>query len=219
MTEAAFFEPRRISPAGIGVVIAIHAGVITVAALSKIEVVRYRDPPIIVHPIPLPKDPPREPPKAKRHDLPKPIPDPSPQPDPLVDHTPIDRGPTITFPPPRPFPPIGGEVGTTFEPTKPPPSIRIDAQFDPRFGDALKPPYPLDERRDGVEGSVTLRVLIGADGRVKAVEKLVATTDGFFRAAERQARTRWRFKPATLDGKPIETRKVMTLRFELDADA
>lgn len=217
MTEAAFFEPRRISPAGIGVVIAIHAGVITVAALSRIDVVRQIVPPIIVRNVPLPEDPPPEPTKAKRHDLPKPIPVPSPQPDPIVDHPPVDKGPIVKLSPPPPFPPIGGDTGPPLDPPKPPPSVRIDAQFDPRFGDVLKPPYPLQEVRQGIEGTVTLRVLIGADGRVKAVEKLAATTDGFFRAAERQALARWRFKPATLDGRPIESRKVMTLRFELDA--
>jgi protein TonB len=60
-------------------------------------------------------------------------------------------------------------------------------------------------------------VLIGADGRVKAVEKLRATSDAFFRATEQQALRHWRFKPATVDGRPVEARKVMTVHFQLMA--
>jgi len=217
MTEAAFFEPRKISPTGIGVVIAFHAGLITVAALSKIEVMRPPIVPTIVDFIPNPPDPPRnvDPPKAKNEDAVK-TPTFIDKPDTVV-ATSFNLDRTVI---PTDLGSIDTDFGADIELSKPPPDpIRIDAQFDPRYGDALKPPYPLSEQRGGIEGTVTLRVLIGPDGRVKAVEKLAATTDGFFRAAERQALSRWRFKPATVDGRPIESRKVMTLRFELDEDA
>jgi protein TonB len=62
---------------------------------------------------------------------------------------------------------------------------------------------------------VTIRVLIGTDGRVKAVEKVRTASDAFFRATESQALRHWRFKPATLDGKPVESSKVMTVHFRL----
>jgi protein TonB len=63
---------------------------------------------------------------------------------------------------------------------------------------------------------VTVRIVIGADGRVKQVEKLKATSDAFFRATEQQALRHWRYKPATLDGKPVESRTTVTVRFRLD---
>ena len=50
---------------------------------------------------------------------------------------------------------------------------------------------------------------------MKQVEKVRATSDAFFRATEQQALRHWRFKPATLDGKPIESRTTMTVRFRL----
>jgi protein TonB len=83
----------------------------------------------------------------------------------------------------------------------------------------LKPPYPASQQRLGAEGVVTLRVLIGADGRVKSAEKLRATNDDFYQATLRHVLRNWRFKPATLDGRPIESSKVMTLHFELNEDA
>ena len=91
----------------------------------------------------------------------------------------------------------------------------VGASYDPRFANALQPPYPASEIRGGNSGRVVIRVLIGADGRVKQVERIAAASDAFFAAAEKQALTKWRFKPATSDGTPIEQWKTMSLRFEL----
>ncbi len=44
-----------------------------------------------------------------------------------------------------------------------------------------------------------------------------ATSDAFFQATLRHALRNWRFKPATVDGRAIESSKVMTVRFEIDA--
>lgn len=81
----------------------------------------------------------------------------------------------------------------------------------------LQPPYPASEQRAENEGSVTVRILIGTDGRVKSVEKVRGASDAFFRATEQQALRHWRFKPATVDGRPVESRKVMTVHFRLMA--
>jgi protein TonB len=58
-------------------------------------------------------------------------------------------------------------------------------------------------------------VLIGIDGRVKAVEQVRATSPAFFEATKRHAIRNWRFKPATRGGTPQESWKVMNVRFEL----
>ena len=52
---------------------------------------------------------------------------------------------------------------------------------------------------------------------MKGVEKIRATSDAFFRATERQALRHWRFKPATVDGRPVESRTTMTVHFQLQA--
>jgi protein TonB len=97
-----------------------------------------------------------------------------------------------------------------------PEPVRRDARIDPRS--ELKPPYPRAQQIEGNEGTVTVRVRIGADGRVKGAEKIRATNDDFFQATLRHALRNWRFKPATVDGRPIESSKVMTLHFTLDGD-
>jgi protein TonB len=61
-----------------------------------------------------------------------------------------------------------------------------------------------------------IRVTVGPDGRVKSAEKVRATTDAFYEATERHARARWRFRPATVDGRPVEARKTLTVEFRLD---
>lgn len=81
----------------------------------------------------------------------------------------------------------------------------------------FQPPYPPQLLRTGVEGKAVVRVLIGADGRVKQVAIISADDPLFADATERQALRRWRFKPATRDGVAIETWKQMTVRFQITA--
>jgi protein TonB len=144
-------------------------------------------------------------------------------PPPVVPTTPT--GPTVTaentFTPPGPV--IGTNPGpsvntelVTVPPRAPPRNpVRVDALFDPRFG-GQQPPYPSSEERAEREGQVRIRVTIGADGRVIATQRLAATNDAFWRATEAQARNRWRFRPATLDGRPVQASKVITIHFRLD---
>jgi protein TonB len=42
-----------------------------------------------------------------------------------------------------------------------------------------------------------------------------ATSDAFWQATQRHALSRWRFKPATVDGRPVESSKVLSIRFQL----
>lgn len=95
------------------------------------------------------------------------------------------------------------------------PPVLADAEVDPRYAGQFQPAYPARLERLGIEGRVVLKVLIGADGRVKDVRILYADDDGFADVTERQARSRWRFRPATSDGRPVETWKQLTVRFEI----
>ena len=64
-----------------------------------------------------------------------------------------------------------------------------------------------------------VRVLIGADGRVKEIVRLSATSDAFWEATRRRALARWRFRPATEDGRPVESSMTLTVNFELTGEA
>jgi protein TonB len=205
-------------------VIALHAAVLTALMLAKTEYERVKYDPIVVTPIKEQPDPP-------------PIPEPeparkAPPQDSVIQYVP----PEVPSPPredvtlgeqtevPLKFDP--GPIGKADEPSPEPlpvpqplpvpvpDPVRVEARLDTRS--ELQPPYPASEQRAQNEGSVTVRIVIGADGRVKQVEKVKATSDAFFRATEQQALRHWRYKPATLDGKPVESRTTVTVRFRLD---
>lgn len=124
-----------------------------------------------------------------------------------------DPGP-VTFDPPGPTGiGSGGGGGITLDPPRAP--VLVDASVDPRYAEALQPPYPPSELRAETEGSVTVRVLVGVNGRVKALELVSSPSEAFTSVTRRHAFARWRFKPATRDGTPVESWKRMTLRFRI----
>ncbi|WP_294257017.1 energy transducer TonB [uncultured Sphingomonas sp.] len=114
-------------------------------------------------------------------------------------------------------PPMSLDPGptTTIDPPKPVPAL-IGATTDPRYAQDFQPEYPAQEMRAQRDGLVTLRVLIGTDGRVKAVEPVSATSDAFFAVTKRQALGKWRFRPATRGSVPEESWKTMTVRFRIE---
>ena len=119
----------------------------------------------------------------------------------------------VSLDPPGPVGPVGGGGTLPVDPPRPP--VMIAPSVDPRYEAMLQPPYPPAEIRRGTEGSVTARVLIGPDGRVKAIDIVKSPSDGLSEATRKQALARWRFKPATRDGVPVEGWKTMTLRFQI----
>jgi protein TonB len=91
----------------------------------------------------------------------------------------------------------------------------VDASIDPRVLAMFQPDYPGAMVRQGMEGKVTVRVTIGADGRVIDVERLSATDEAFWLATQRHALRKWRFRPATRDGVAVSSSKVLTVHFRL----
>ncbi|HEX8214641.1 MAG TPA: energy transducer TonB [Allosphingosinicella sp.] len=225
MPEGGFFERRTISPTSLTIVILLHAAGIGALALSKMDVAGI-DPlkRLKVEHIELEKPPKEVPPEPAKDQ--KPVP-PQSQIDyvpPVVPSTP--RGPVVLHDPTLdrivydPRPPVKMDERPT-EPVrplplpepKPPTPVRVEAQM--RSGD-LQPPYPASEEQAEREGKVAIRITIGTDGRVKAAAKVSATSDAFYKATERHALRAWRFSPSTVDGKPVESTKVMTVHFRLN---
>ena len=85
-------------------------------------------------------------------------------------------------------------------PPTPSPSIRTGAVIQPGASCA-KPDYPSASRRLEEEGTVGLKFLIGADGRVLQAE--IEKTSGFPRLDEaaRNALSKCQFRPGSIDGK------------------
>jgi protein TonB len=101
------------------------------------------------------------------------------------------------------------------ETVKPPVPIFKAAVRDPRFARSFQPDYPVGMLQREIEGVVTIRVLIGTDGRVRQAQVISATEPDFARATERQAIKAWRFKAATRDGEPVEDWQTLTVRFDI----
>lgn len=79
----------------------------------------------------------------------------------------------------------------------------------------LPPRYPLAAQERGVEGEVLLKVLVGKDGSVKRVLVEKAKPAGVFENAARATIRKWRFRPASFRGKPVQVWVSQTISFTL----
>lgn len=140
--------------------------------------------------------------------------------------------------PTPPLPPIPGAMAVssaTFAKTPPPaqgpvrqaspapipqrPSIPVTpAQMRPSipaYAHNPVPAYPEAARWAGEEGTVLLRVLVGADGRPEQIQVLrSAGAESLNHAAEKAVR-HWRFNPGTSDGEPTAMWVDIPIRFRL----
>ncbi len=213
-----FAGGRRFNPAGLLAAVGINAGVVAALMIAAPHVTRTFDDPLEITSIPITPPPPPTKPEpqprtaAARPDRIETVP-------PVVPR-PVDDGP-IVFADPLPTLPgptgigtgMGEGTGMAIDPPAPPAPVIVAPGLDPRYAAALQPDYPAAERRMGNPGKVTVRVLIGADGRVKEVEPVSATSDAFFRATRDQALRRWRFHPGTRDGVPQPAWRTMSVTF------
>lgn len=215
------FSSSRFNPAGLAAAIGINAAVIG-ALLFAAPYVGIAPPggSIDIYEVPIdpvPPEPTPQPPQPRSSARPieriETVP-------PIVESV-IDLGRPIAADP-LPFPPSGDlagggtEAGTTSADPPAPAPVIVGPSIDPRYAADLQPAYPPSEQRLSREGRVTVRVLVGPDGRVRQVERVSATSDAFFAATEAQAMRRWRFRPGTRDGSAQEAWRTMTVTFRLE---
>ena len=86
----------------------------------------------------------------------------------------------------------------------------------PRASDRAPCAYPPRARAKHIQGSVTLSLLVRPDGTPHDVVVADADPTGVFDEAAVQCMGRWRFSPATYEGRPVAVRVRQTLRFVLD---
>ncbi len=89
----------------------------------------------------------------------------------------------------------------------------VDTPPKPLF--SVSPIYPPSAQRQGVEGAVTLRLLVGTDGRVERVVVLSATPKGVFERAATAAARRMRFSAARMGSREVRVWVRKTLSFAL----
>lgn len=134
--------------------------------------------------------------------------------------------PPVAFTPPGPMD-IGAEHGS---PTAPPstgesPSGVIEREVlpewneipirdeDPRVISQVKPRYPEIAYSAGLEGRVTVQVLVDRTGSV--VRARIVQSSPMFDASALEAARQWRFVPAMYQGRPIAVWIAVPVRFTL----
>jgi protein TonB len=80
----------------------------------------------------------------------------------------------------------------------------------------VQPEFPERARRSGIQGFVTLRIKIRADGSVDTVQVVEASPAGVFEEPAIASIKRWQFKPGIYQGDPVDVWANQTLRFELN---
>jgi TonB family protein len=81
------------------------------------------------------------------------------------------------------------------------------------------PAYPVALRATQIQGLLEIGFTVLRDGRVGWVRVLKADPRGYFEQAATEGVRRWRFKPASLDGEPVECRMRTRVRFTLTETA
>jgi periplasmic protein TonB len=213
-------------PIGMTAAIAINGSIIAAIMLSPVVMPpRTKTPPITAVNVQPYKEPPPEVIEPKAQD---PIIAPTFVPKPIVDNrTPADNQISMTNQQPTGPLPTSGTLGpepkiamvepkTIIPEVIPPTPIFKAAVRDPRFAGSFQPNYPTGLLQREVEGRVTIKVLIGTDGRVRQATIVSASHPDFAAATEKQALKQWRFQPATRDGKPVEDWQTLTVRFDIN---
>ena len=89
----------------------------------------------------------------------------------------------------------------------------FSAEAAPDILQTAKPVYPEEARREGIEGTVFLRFVVGKDGRVARVTVLRGADA--LREAAIAALTQFRFRPGTQNGKAVSVWMSMPIGFRL----
>ncbi len=80
----------------------------------------------------------------------------------------------------------------------------------------MPPVYPLNARRGGIQGWVTVRFIVNEQGRVEQVTIREAEPPEVFDQSVMRCVGGWRFQPGTVDGRPVKVWAETTLHFELE---
>jgi protein TonB len=94
------------------------------------------------------------------------------------------------------------------------PSGCIEEPTKPKAIEKAQPQYVDEARAANVEGVVKVEFRVGADGEVIDAKVLQGLGHGLDQAALAAAK-RWKFNPATRCGKPVESRHIVSMRFQL----
>ncbi len=93
-----------------------------------------------------------------------------------------------------------------------------DVDTPPKIIKAVSPIYPSIMTFDGLvlsEGRVMLRFIVTKDGRIRSPEIVEAAPKGVFEASALEAVKKYKFRPATQNGKPVDCIVKLPIKFSL----
>ena len=102
---------------------------------------------------------------------------------------------------------------------EPPPAAQaaVEAETSPAEIHNPPPEYPFPARRRGLEGVALVEVTILPDGRCGEARLLECTGSPLFGDAALETVEHWRYRPATRNGRPVESRQTIRFVFRLRA--
>ncbi len=207
---------RRAVRLGLAAALVLHLGVLFVVLPEGTPpLVAAAGPPKVYRVMPVRFEQPKarrrpaipDPPTARRI----PVPDPTPQ-----DPEPIERDDAVLDP--AEMPQVGVDDVTVFP--EAPPGTGLDV-WD--VSGNIKPPvrvfapdpvYPEAARQARIEGVVVLQAVIDTVGQVVQLRVLKGLPSGLSESALDAVR-QWRFRPATLEGRPVAVRYLVTVSFSV----
>jgi TonB family protein len=104
-----------------------------------------------------------------------------------------------------------------------PPSLGADGSGPVAIGGGIKPPiktydppprYTEEARQGQIQGVVILEAVIDREGNIPRVKVLKGLPSGLTDSAVETVK-QWKYKPATLEGKPVAVFMVLTISFSL----
>ncbi len=79
----------------------------------------------------------------------------------------------------------------------------------------VSPVYPDEARQQRITGKVSVKFIVDRGGNVKNPAIIRSEPSDVFDQSVIEAVLKWRFKPAIHEGKPVNTRLIVPIRFDL----
>lgn len=198
----------------LGIVVAVHVGVLLLVLAAKTIAPQIMEMPLIVDLLPAPEI--EAPPEAKPLPVAAPTPvKPQPRPRPQPKEIPAPVLETTQSTAPAENAPVAPPVIETPPPPPAPPAV-TQARFDADYLRNPPPPYPPLARRMGEEGKVVLRVAVTPQGGASEVQ--IHTSSGSTRLDESAQRTvrNWKFIPAKQGDTAVSSWVLVPIIFKLE---
>jgi protein TonB len=91
-----------------------------------------------------------------------------------------------------------------------------DVDTKPKIIRQMPVNYPSLAKRNGVEGRVVVRVLIGKKGKAEEMKVVASEPEGIFDENALKSLKYWQFRPGILNGELVPTWVSIPLTFKLD---